>query len=326
MSGRGLGFTGGTVDKLESIPGYRTEIEEDEFINNVKDIGISVIAQTKSIAPADKKIYALRDTINCVGNIPLIASSIMSKKIASGADKIVLDVTVGKGAFMKNKDQAEKLAKTMIDIGKLSNRETICVLTNMNEPLGASVGNTLEVIEAIECLKGNIPEDVKQVVLELGAYMLRLSGKYTDIEDGKKAISETIENGKALEKFIQLVERQGGDSEYIRNTEKFEKAKYILPVKANKDGYIEELHAEKIAKVSCNLGSGRIKKEDKIDNAVGIVLNKKVGDKVQNGEIVAYIHANDSTKGNREVKEMEEIIKITDKQVQKENTIISVIC
>ena len=188
MSGRGLGFTGGTVDKLESIPGYRTNIETEEFINNVEKVGISMIGQTMNLAPADKKIYGLRDTIACVENIPLIASSIMSKKIASGANKIVLDVTVGNGAFMKNKEDAEKLAEEIIKIGKLANRETKCVLTSMEEPLGYAVGNTLEVIEAINFLKGDMPEDVKEVVLELGSYMLVLAGKGDNIEENKQCL------------------------------------------------------------------------------------------------------------------------------------------
>ena len=190
MSGRGLGFTGGTVDKLESIPGYKTQVDIHTFKQNVENIGISMISQTLNLAPADKKIYALRDSISCVESIPLIASSIMSKKIASGAQKIVLDVTVGKGAFMKDLEQAEALSKEMISIGKLAGRETICVLTNMNEPLGYSIGNTLEVIEAIQFLKGNMPEDLKEVVLTLGAYMLKLAGKGDNIEENKQKMLE----------------------------------------------------------------------------------------------------------------------------------------
>lgn len=325
MSGRGLGFTGGTADKLEAIPGYRTEIKEEEFIANVKNIGISLITQTKSIAPADKKIYALRDTINCIDNIPLIASSIMSKKIASGADKIVLDVTVGSGAFMKTKEDAEKLSNTMINIGKLSGKETVCVLTNMDEPLGYSVGNTLEVIEAIDCLKGNMPEDVKKVVLELGAYMLKLSGKYENIQTAKEAILETIENGKAFKKLVQLVENQGGDVNYLYNTEKFEKAKYIVPVISEKSGYVEKIEAEEIGKISCYLGAGRVKKEDKIDNAVGIILNKKVGDFVEQNEILGYVHANDEEKANLATKDIIKLYTLSDKKVEENDTIISVL-
>ena len=211
MSGRGLGATGGTKDKLEAIPGYRTEIGIDEFIENVKKIGISLIGQTLNLAPADKKLYALRDTISCTANIPLISSSIMSKKIAAGANKIVLDVTCGSGAFMKTVGEARELSKTMIDIGKLANKETVCIITNMDQPLGTMVGNTLEVIEAIEALKGNMQDDVKNVVLELGAYILKLDGKGDNIQENKEKIEQVISNGEAYRKFLQLVENQGGD-------------------------------------------------------------------------------------------------------------------
>lgn len=268
MSGRGLGFTGGTIDKLESIPGFQTELSIEQFKDNVKKTGISIMGQTKNLAPADKKIYALRDTIACVGNMPLIASSIMSKKIAAGANKIVLDVTVGSGAFMKTKGQAIELAKTMKEIGTLANRETVCVLTNMNEPLGKAVGNTLEIIESVECLKGNIKEDIQEIITTIGAYIIKLSGKNDDLEENKKMILENIENGKAYDKFLELVKAQGGDIQYIENLSKFEKAKYIMPVISEKNGYIKGLDAEKIGMISVNLGAGRIKKEDDIDKAV----------------------------------------------------------
>lgn len=325
MSGRGLGFTGGTADKLESIPGYQTEISEEKFIENVRNIGISLISQTKSIAPADKKIYALRDAISCTDSIPLIASSIMSKKIASGADKIVLDVTVGSGAFMKTNEEAIELSNTMINIGKLSSKETICILTNMDEPLGYSIGNNLEVIEAIKCLKGEIPDDIKEVILELGSYMIKLSDNTKSIEEAKKMILETIYNGKAFEKFVQLVENQNGDIKYLYNTQLFEKAKNILPVYSKKNGYIEKIDAKEIGKMSCNLGAGRTKKEDTIDSTAGIVLNKKVGDSIKKNEILAYIHSNDLEKSELIVKELENTISISDKKVKKMNTIIKVL-
>ena len=235
MSGRGLGFTGGTLDKLEAIPGYKVQIPIDEFVRIVKDVGISVIGQTANLAPADKKLYALRDSISCVGSMPLIASSIMSKKIAAGANKILLDVTVGNGAFMKTKEEAEKLSRIMKDIGKLANKETICVLTNMDEPVGMAVGNSLEIIEVVECLKGNMPEDIKEIVLTIGSYLIKLSGKCDDLEKNREMILENIENGKAYGKLIDLIASQGGDIEYIKDTEKFEKAKYIMPVIGAKD-------------------------------------------------------------------------------------------
>ena len=307
MSGRGLGYTGGTIDKLESIPGYKTDISEEEFILNVKKIGISLIGQTLNLAPADKKIYALRDATSTTESIPLIASSIMSKKIAAGANKIVLDVTYGKGAFMKTKERAQELADTMIKIGKLVGRETIAVITPMEEPLGKNVGNSLEVIESVEALKGNMQEDVKNVVLELGSNMIKLAGKGNNLEENKLRMMENIQNGKALEKFKELVQNQGGDVSYIEDTNKFKKAEYILPVKLEKEGVIKELDAEKIGKISVELGAGRIRKEDRIEQETGIVLNKKVNDKVETGDIVAYIHANDEEKAKEAVEKLKEI-------------------
>ena len=325
MSGRGLGFTGGTIDKLESIPGYNAEVNENQFIKIVKEVGISVIGQTKNLAPADKKLYALRDTINCVGSKPLIASSIMSKKIAAGANKIVLDVTVGSGAFMKNKEDAVQLSNIMKNIGNLANRETICVLTNMNEPVGYAVGNTLEIIETIECLKGNIPEDIEEIITTIGSYIIKLSGKSNDLEENKKMILENIENGKAYNKFLELVKSQNGNIEYIENIEKFEKAKYIIPVVAEKDGFIEELNAEKVGLISVGLGAGRVKKEDSIDKAVGIVLNKKIADEVKKGDVIAYIHANDEQKGKEAASQLKDTYKISEMKIEKEKIILGVV-
>ena len=292
MSGRGLGYTGGTADKLEAIPGYNVVLDEKQFIENVKEIGISLITQTANLAPADKKIYALRDSINCVESIPLIASSIMSKKIASGANKIVLDVTCGSGAFMKTKENAKKLAETMEKIGKLAERETVAVITNMDQPLGKYVGNTLEVIEAIEALNGHWQEDVKEVVLLLGANMIKLAGKGDDLEENKVKMLEQIENGEALSKFKELVVKQGGDASYIEDLEKFPKAKYKLPVIATKSGIVNKLNAEEVGKIAMKLGAGRLRKEDEIIKEVGIELNKKVGNNVEIGDILAYIHGN----------------------------------
>lgn len=243
MSGRGLGITGGTADKLESIPGYNINLQMEEVKQNVKDIGISLITQTLNLAPVDKKLYALRDSISCTDSIPLIASSIMSKKIASGANSIVLDVTCGKGSFMKNKEEAKGLAKMMILIGKWAKRETKCVITNMDEPLGYTVGNNLEVVEAVKALKGEICEDVKEVVLNIGVQMIKLAGCGNDITENKNKILEVINNGKAYNKFKELVEKQGGDISYIEDLQKFEKAPIIMPVLSEEEGYIEMLDA-----------------------------------------------------------------------------------
>ena len=324
MSGRGLGFTGGTADKIESIPGYNTEISEKEFINNVKDIGISLITQTLNLAPADKKIYALRDTIACTESIPLIASSIMSKKIASGANKIVLDVTCGYGAFMKDIKSAKELSNTMIKIGNLAKRETVCVITNMNEPLGCAIGNSLEIIEAIEFLKGNMPEDLKEVVLELGAYMIKLAGKGENIEANKVILLENTQNGKAYNKFIELVQKQGGNIEYIKDITKFEQAKVIREVMAISEGYVQEINAEEIGKIACNLGAGRKSKKDNINLSVGLVLNKKIGDYVHIGDKLVTIYANSTEEAEQAEKQLIKTLKIGENKII-ENTIIDII-
>lgn len=325
MSGRGLGFTGGTADKLEAIPGYNVNISIEEFKENVRKIGISLITQTLNLAPADKKIYALRDTIACTDNIPLIASSIMSKKIAAGASKIVLDVTCGSGAFMKNREDAIKLSNTMKKIGELAGKETVCIITNMDEPLGYSVGNNLEVIEAVEALKGNMKEDVKEVTLELGAYILKLAGKGTNIDENKQKIEECINSGKALEKFKQLVENQGGNVEYIEDTNLFEKAKYEEEVNAKEQGYIQKIDAGEIGRIVCNLGAGRLIKEDIIDMTAGIIIHKKVGDYVEKGEKIITIYANNTNKIEIAKKEIENCINISIDKQEKIPSIIEII-
>lgn len=324
MSGRGLGFTGGTVDKMQSIPGYKTDIDIHNFIENVENIGISMISQTLNLAPADKKLYALRDSISCVESIPLIASSIMSKKIASGAEKIVLDVTVGNGAFMKNIEDAKMLVNEMIEIGKLANRETVCILTNMDEPLGYMVGNNLEVIEAIQFLKGSMPEDLKQVVLELGSYMIKLAGLGNNLEENKLRMLEKINSGGAFNKFVEMVKNQDGDISYLIDTNKFDKAQYIEEVISTKDGYVQEINAENIGKIACGLGAGRIRKEDIIDYSVGLKLCKKVSEKVTKGETLGIVYANDMKKLEIAKKQLLDTVVICDKEVQRFPTIFGI--
>ena len=292
MSGRGLGFTGGTADKLESIPGYNVDISIEEFKQNVKDIGISLITSNLNLAPADKKIYALRDTIACVSSIPLIASSIMSKKIAAGANKIVIDITCGSGAFMKNIVQAAILARTMVKIGENTGKKVVCILTNMDEPVGYAIGNSLEIKEAVEALKGNLPDDVREITYALGKQMLILAGKAENEEDAERMITDAIQSGKALEKFKELVKKQGGKISYIDDLDKFENAKYIVPVPASRSGNVLRIKTEEIGKISAFIGAGRINKEDKIDYEAGIVINKKIDDYVKKGEPIAYIHTN----------------------------------
>ena len=308
MSGRGLGFTGGTVDKMEAIPGYHTNVKIDQFKQYVHKIGISMIGQTMNLAPADKKIYELRDAINCVDNIPLIASSIMSKKIASGANKIVLEVTYGKGAFMKTLEEAKVLADKMETLGSFAELEVKSVYTPMDEPIGYAIGNTLEVIEAIHFLQGkDMPEDLKNAVLEIGSQMLKLAGIGDDLEENKEKMLHAIETGVAFKKFKEMVKNQGGDISYLDCTDKFEKAKYRVEVISSKSGIVTELDAEKIVKLACSLGAGRVRKEDKIDMSVGIVLNKKVHDFVKEDDVLGVIYANDEEKAARVARELEEI-------------------
>ena len=327
MSGRGLGFTGGTIDKLESIPGYNTNISMKEFQKNVNEIGISIIAQTLDVAPADKKLYALRDTISCVESIPLIASSIMSKKIASGANKLVLDVTVGSGAFMKDIESATELAKKMVVIGKNAGIDTVAILTNMDEPLGYAIGNSLEIVEVIDFLRCNMPKDLEEVILELGAYMIKFAGISDDLGKNKEMMLEKIKNGEAFQKLIELVENQGGDISYIYDSGKLLKAKYIEEIKLNIDGYICKMDASKIGQIACDLGAGRITKDDEINNNVGIVLKYKVGEKVNKDTILGYIHADDLEKLNKAKEDIKEVIHISSdiKDVVKKEHILGII-
>ena len=296
MSGRGLGNTGGTIDKLESIPGFRTALTEEEFIKNVNETGLALTGQTGNLAPADKKIYALRDVTASVDSIPLIASSIMSKKIASGADAIVLDVKVGNGAFMKNMQDAEKLAKQMVMIGTNSGRNTIAVISDMNEPLGYAVGNALEVKEAVDTLKGRGPEDVVELCLELGAQMLIASEITDDRQAAVDMLKKSIEDGSAYAKFAEFVKRQGGDVSVLDDCDSIINASYIVNVASENSGYVSSIQSELIGETAMILGGGLQNKGDDIDHSVGVVLSKKVGDKVDKGDVIATIYANDKDK------------------------------
>lgn len=292
MSGRGLGHTGGTLDKLEAIPGYNIVLDETAFKNQVNRIGISVIGQSNNITPADKKMYALRDVTGTVPSIPLIASSIMSKKLASGADAICLDVKVGNGAFMTDLEEAKKLAILMVQIGKLAGKSVKAILTNMDEPLGYAVGNTLEVIEAIETLKGNGPKDLESVVLEIGSYLLEDAG-IAKKADAINLLKSKIANGEALQKLVDLVKDQGGDASYILNPSKFHKAKNVLPLVAKEEGYIDSMTTIDIGLAAAYLGAGRETVDGVIDPAVGIVFKKKIGDYVKKGDVILEVHANE---------------------------------
>ncbi|MEK5268790.1 pyrimidine-nucleoside phosphorylase [Weizmannia sp. FSL W8-0401] len=292
MSGRGLGHTGGTIDKLESIQGFHVEITTDQFIDLVNREKVAIIGQTADLAPADKKLYALRDVTATVDSIPLIASSIMSKKIAAGADAIVLDVTTGAGAFMKNEEDAIRLAETMVRIGNHVGRKTMAVISDMSQPLGYAIGNALEVKEAIDTLKGEGPDDLTELVLALGSQMVVLAGKATTLEEARKMLKEAIANGAGLEKFKKFVANQGGDPSVIDHPEKLPQANYAIDLPAKTSGYVSKMVADQIGVAAMMLGAGRATKEDKIDFAVGIVLRKKVGDRVEAGEPLATIYAN----------------------------------
>ena len=292
MSGRGLGHTGGTLDKLESIPGMQVFVSEEHFINQVNDIGLAIIGQTGTLVPADKKLYALRDVTGTVESTPLIASSVMSKKLASGSDCILLDVKFGNGAFMKNAKDAEELAKIMCQIGNALGRDTRAVLTDMEQPLGHAVGNALEIKEAIATLHGNGPKDFTDLCLRSGAIMLEQAKIVNSEEEGMKMLQKSIEDGSAFEKLKQMVKAQGGDVSYIEHPEKFPLAKNIIEVKASKSGYIKRIVALEIGESAMRLGAGRETFDDVIDMSAGIVLNKKVGDKVEKGETLCVVHSN----------------------------------
>lgn len=291
MSGRGLGHTGGTVDKMESIPGMKTTLETEDFIKQVNDIGLAVIGQSSNLAPADKKLYALRDVTATVDSIPLIACSIMSKKLAAGNDAILLDVKTGSGAFMKTLDDSIELAKAMVSIGKHAGKNTVALITEMDIPLGHMIGNSLEIIEVVETLKGHGPKDLTDVAIDLAANMLYLAGK-GEIEETRLMAKNAIESGQAFNKLLDLVRSQGGDTSYLEATDKFEKSKYIVEVKSDKAGYIHAMDTEGIGIVSVILGAGRKTVEDQIDFSAGIEMVKKTGDKVEKDDTLAIIYTN----------------------------------
>lgn len=292
MSGRGLGHTGGTIDKLEAIDGFHVELSKDEFIKLVNRDKVAVIGQSGNLTPADKKLYALRDVTGTVNSIPLIASSIMSKKIAAGADAIVLDVKTGAGAFMKTEEDAAELAKAMVRIGNNVGRQTMAVISDMSQPLGFAIGNALEVKEAIDTLKGEGPEDLHELVLTLGSQMVVLAKKADTLDEARTKLEEVMKNGKALEKFKDFLKNQGGDSSIVDDPSKLPQAAYQIDVPAKEAGVVSEIVADEIGVAAMLLGAGRATKEDEIDLAVGIMLRKKVGDKVEKGESLVTLYAN----------------------------------
>jgi len=324
MSGRGLGHTGGTLDKLESIEGFHIELTEDDFINQVNEIGIAIIGQTKEMCPADKQLYALRDVTGTIESIPLIAASIMGKKIAAGAKTIVLDVKVGSGAFMKDIAQAKDLAHAMVQIGKQFDRNVSALITNMDEPLGEAIGNSLEVIEAIETLKGNGPKDFHELVLNLGAHILVNAGEASSIEDAMRVLKTKIENGEALNKFKQFIKAQGGDESVVEDYSRLPQGKYTYDVKANNTGYIQMINALAVGNYAMKLGAGRETKESIIDLAVGLKIKKKIGDYVNKDTIIGVIYSNTEL-DNDKISEFRELFTFSDQLVEKRTLILDII-
>lgn len=325
MSGRGLGHTGGTIDKMESIPGLRTDLSMDALVKQVKDIGVAVAGQTANLTPADKLLYGLRDVTDTVESIPLIASSIMSKKLASGADAIVLDVKVGEGAFMKDLEHARRLARAMVSIGSQSNRQTVAVLTSMEEPLGRAIGNALEVREAIQTLRGEGPEDLTELCLTLGAEMVVLAGKAETVEDARHQLKEVMENGKALRKFKEFIKAQGGDERVADDMSLLPKAPVVVSWHAPIKGFVKTLHAEELGRVAMRLGAGRSTHDEEINPAVGLVVQRKVGQPVHKDEAVVEVHAGTKEDAEQALRELDACIEIVSDTVDRLQLVFDVI-
>ena len=325
MSGRGLGHTGGTIDKLESFTGFTTGISKETFIKNVNEIHMAIAGQTADLAPADKKLYALRDVTGTVDQMSLIASSIMSKKLASGADAIVLDVKTGDGAFMKTLEDSKALAEAMVSIGKLAGKKMAAIISDMDQPLGNAVGNILEVKEAIDTLHGNGPKDLEELVLTLGSYMVVAAEKAETLEEARERLALSLQNGSAFESFKKFVVAQGGSDEEVLHPEKLPVARYVKDVLCEEEGFIAKIQTEEIGRISLLLGGGRETKESAIDLTVGLVLNKKRGDKVQKGDVLATIHANDKEKLVQAKDRLRKAYAIVDTAVQNEAIIKDII-
>lgn len=325
MSGRGLGHTGGTIDKLESFPGFTTGISEETFIHNVNTIGIAIAGQTKNMAPADKKLYALRDVTGTVDSIPLIASSIMSKKLAAGADVIVLDVKTGSGAFMKTEEDSIKLAEEMVKIGNNVGRKTLAVISDMDEPLGYAVGNAIEVKEAIDTLNGHGPADLLELCLTIGSLMAIGTGKAGSTEEARRLLIEKLDDGSALKKFAEFVEAQGGDSAPVFNTDLLPQASIVREVTSPVDGYVSHIESDRVGISAMKLGGGRETKESEIDLSVGILINKKVGDSVKKGEKIATLYANDNAKLEAALSELEQSYSYSQTPVERPELIKTII-
>lgn len=317
LSGRGLGFTGGTIDKLEAIRGFKTELSNKDFISQIKKIGLAISCQSPNLAPADKKLYSLRDSTSTVDSIPLIAASVLSKKFAAGANVIVIDVKCGSGAFMKTLDEAKNLAQTMIEIGKIAGKQVSCVITSMEQPLGNAIGNGVEVFESVQTLQNKGSEDLKELCIYLGAITLLKACMVSCMKDAKKILEAKLSDGSALKKFIELVELQGGDSEYVKTPKKLFNTEFCLDVISSQSGFVSELDALEVARASKILGTGRDKKDDIIDYTAGIILNKKIGDEVCRGGLLAKIYSNSLEKAQFSKELLEKTYKISENSAEK---------
>ena len=325
ISSRGYGISGGTIDKLESIPGFRTDISVEEFIKNVKENNLCIMGQNFNFAPVEQKLYRLRTQLGYTNSLPLIAASLLSLKLAVGCDKLVFDITCGNGTYIKTFDDAKKLARLLIRLGKRLDRNVACVITNMNEPLGYSIGHNLEMKETIMALNGKMPQDLGDVIEALGGSMMALVSEKNAFDTSTKAIKEVLRNGKALEKFKEMVARQGGDTSYIDDPEKFDKARYAIPVFSSDDGVVEKIDTDVVGSIAVFLGAGRMKDELDINRTAGIVLNKKVGDEVKSGEVLAYIHTNDEGKIQGATENLRQAFTITDKKVHVKSRVLEIV-
>lgn len=325
ISSRGYGVSGGTIDKLESIPGFQTDFTPDEFRTKLRNVGVCLMNQGLNLAPAETKMYKLRNELACENSLPIIAASLMSLKIATGSNKIVFDITCGKATYIKNLEEAKRLAKLLVVMGKRIDKEVVCVITNMNQPIGMSIGHNLEIKETIMALRGIISDDLANVVETLGSIMIALATDNKDLVENSRIIKETIKSGKALEKFKEMVLEQYGDINYIDDPELFEKSKFIMPVIATEAGTVESIDCDMVGSIARYLGAGRMKDEGEINRTAGITLNKKIGDSVMVGETLAYIHTDEESKINSTTQHLKEAFKITTKRISNHQKILSII-
>lgn len=325
ISSRGYGVSGGTIDKLESIPGFKTDLTSEEFRNNIKNVGVCIMNQGLNLAPAEGKIYKLRNEVACENSLPIIASSLMSLKVATGSNKIVFDITSGKGTYISDREEAKRLAKLLVRLGKNLNKEVACVITNMNQPLGYSIGHNLEMKETIMALRGIISEDLGNVVEALGSVMIALATESKDLDANAKMIKEGIRTGAAFEKFKEMVAAQGGDTSYLDDPEQFKRSKYIMPVLATEAGTIESIDADMVGSIAVYLGAGRMKKEGEINRTAGITINKKIGDTVTVGETLAYIHTDEDEKVNGTTQNLQQAFAITNKKINFKSRVLEII-